>query len=433
MISANRYDELPYKSFPIEWTAPERLVLTSMLHGGPRSPLDHYRVLELGCGNGANLLPLAYYRREATVVGLDGAANQIELAKARGSALGLSNIEFIHADFLSAAEQLSDKFDYILAHGVFSWVPHDVRDALLAVFTNHLRPGGLLYLNYNTRPGWDIRGLVRDFLLAQTSVGEHSTRISLRARATFAQEVAAKMVAALTGVEHHYSKLLANEFQFVCEGDVSWVGHEFLSPDNHPYWRSEFLKLVQSHDLHYVADADFNYSSGRIPEDLVPRLDVAQITGRCLDDTVDLLCYRQLHSPLLTRGPWQSTPLSRAEFDKLIVASRLEPCSPNAADANPMFKHPSGYQVEAKEQCMHDALLKLRSLWPRGMTVWEAFSGEPQVEEDLRLLYRNGLIELRCIEPGDFDVDAELLNQHELRWGGYYTTPYHTTVVPAPG
>ena len=72
-FSANPYDELPYKSFSIEWSAPERLALASLLHGGPRPPLEKYRVLELGCGNGANLLALAYYRRHAAFVGVDAA------------------------------------------------------------------------------------------------------------------------------------------------------------------------------------------------------------------------------------------------------------------------------------------------------------------------------------------------------------------------
>src|SRR5271157_1565074 len=114
--SVNPYEELPYKSFPIEWTAPERLALTSLLHGGPRPPLDNYRVLELGCGNAANLLPMAYYRTHAAFVGVDGAGSQIEVARARKSALGISNIEFIHADFLTTSQQLSGGFDFIIAH-----------------------------------------------------------------------------------------------------------------------------------------------------------------------------------------------------------------------------------------------------------------------------------------------------------------------------
>ena len=207
---------------------------------------------------GRTCLRLASYRRQATFVGLDGAASQIELANSRKAALGLSNLEFIHTDFQAADRRLSGQFDYILAHGVFSWVPEDVRDALLQLVAERLRPGGLLYLNYNTRPGWNVRGLVREFLLAQTA-----DEPSLGARAKQAKEVAVTVAASLAAAEHNYSRLLADEFRFVGEGDDSWVGHEFLAEFNRPYWRSDFLALLERYRLQFVADADFNYSSGQ--------------------------------------------------------------------------------------------------------------------------------------------------------------------------
>lgn len=416
----NPYDELPYKSLPIEWTAPERLALASLLHGGPRAPLDSYRVLELGCADGANLLPLAYYRRTATFVGVDSANSQIEIADSRKAVLRLSNVDFLHADFMTAAQQLSGQFDYIIAHGVFSWVPQDVRDAFLELCAQRLRSGGLLYLNYNTNPGWKIRGMVREFLLAQTA-----SVAGLKIRGQLAQEVAAKVVSALTVGEHPYGKLIANEFRFVCENHVSYVAHEYLAADNHPYWRSEFLALARRYNLEYVADADFNYSSGRIPEELAPRLEKEQITGRTADDTVDLLCYRQLHSPILTKGSWIRQLPTSEEFANLFVASCLTPCASNDSE-HQMFQHPSGYQVEAKDVAIRVAFTKLQPLWPRGVRVGELFQDVSQVMDDLKLLQRNGLIELRCLEPGDFDVTREALNTLESAYGGYVTTPYHT-------
>ena len=420
MIPVNPYDEVPYKCFPIEWTAPERLALASLLHGGPRPPLDTYRVLELGCGNGANLLPLAYYRRHATFVGVDGAHSQIEIADARKSALELSNIEFVHSDFLTAGDRLSGKFDYIIGHGIFSWVPNKIRDALLKLCAEHLLRGGLLYLNYNTRPGWNVRGMVREFLLAQTS-----GTISLRTRAELAQAVAAKIAASLTVGEHPYSHLMANEFRFVCENHVSYVAHEYLASENRAYWRSEFLRLARLYGLEYVADADFCYSSGRLPADLASRLVDQQITGRTLDDTVDLLCYRQLHSPILTHVPLTRQPAAVEEFANMLVASCLVPCDSSSAE-NSLFQHPSGYQVEAKTADMVTGLNALQLLWPRGVRIGALFTHMRQIMDDLKLLQRNGLIELRCIEPGEFSVSRTSLNRLESRWGDYVTSAYHT-------
>ncbi len=418
----NPYDELPYRCFPVEWTAPERLAMASLLHGGPRPPLDSFRVLELGCGNGANLLPMAYYRPHASFVGVDGALSQVEAANARKSALALSNIDFVHADFRAAARRLSGQFDYIIAHGIFSWVPHEARDALLELCAERLCCGGLLYLNYNARPGWDVRGLIRNFLLAQTAGGT-----GLADRARLAQIVAGKVVPALSGCNHHYSQLLANEFRFVHEGDITWVAHEFLSSENYSYWRSEFFELAHCHGLEYVADADFNYRSRQMPDKLAPWLEAEHITGRSIDDTVDLLCFRQLHSPILTPGPLTRRMPRPAEFGNLIVASCLEVCSPADGSASPTFKHPSGYEVEARKEFMRTALTELRGLWPRGVLVKTLFPDTREVEEDLRLLQRNELIELRCVEPGDWGISGDLLNKLEHEWDRYLTTPYHRT------
>jgi len=426
MAIRDPYDELPYRSLPIEWTAPERLALASLLHGGPRAPRESYRVLELGCADGANLLPLAYHRRHAAFVGVDGARSQIDLAESAKSRLHLANVEFIHADFLTADVHLHGAFDYIIGHGVFSWVAHDVRDGLLQLCAKRLRPGGLLYLNYNANPGWKVRGMVRDFLLAQTAAAT-----DLRVRAQAAQTVAARVVSSLTDGEHAYSKLIASEFSFVCESDLSYVAHEYLTTDNHAYWRSEFMTLAGRHGFEFVADADFSYSSGRMPQDLAPRLVTEQMTGQAVDDTVDLLCYRQLHSPILTQGPVIRRLPDVEEFSTLVVASCLVPCGVNS-DRNPLFQHPSGFQVEAKEEVIRQALERLQPLWPRGLPVAAVFSDVGRVMDDLMLLHRNGLIELRCVDTDHRGVSAEPLETLEAGRGGYFTTPYHTRVAAAP-
>jgi cyclopropane fatty-acyl-phospholipid synthase-like methyltransferase len=421
-MTRNPYDELPYLSLPIEWTAPERLALASLLHGGPRVPRRGYRVLELGCADGANLLPQAYYRQHSTFVGVDGAASQIAAACAGATDLQLTNLAFVHADFSDADELLEGEFDYIICHGVFSWVSVEARDALLRLCARRLRQDGLLYLNYNAYPGWKVRGLVRKLLMSQPNgAGD------LHARAALAQQQAAVVAAALDSLEHAYARLLANELRFVCEHHVSYVAHEFLSEENHAYWRSEFLALVRAHGFDYVADADFNYATGRLPEGLEPALrDAGIIVGRDLADTVDLFAYRQLHSPILTRQPLAVRLPDVEELATLTVASCLVPCVVHGM-ANAMFQHPSGYQVEAKTAVVRAALLALQPLWPRGLPICEVFPDVPHVIDDLLLLYRNGLIELRVSgdAEGQNESAAEPLERFE-RARGYSTTARHT-------
>lgn len=413
------YDELPYRCVPIEWTAPERLAIASLLQGGPRSRVDGYRVLELGCGDGANLVAQAYYRRHATFVGVDGSRRHIEVANDSRSALNLTHLDFIHADFRSADEKLDGQFDYIVGHGIFSWVPDDVRDALLALCAKRLQPGGLLYLNYNANPGWKIRGMVRNLLLSQTAGAK-----PLERRARLAQDLAAALASTMQSA-HPYSRLLAEEFRFVSSHEESYVAHEYLAPENHAYWRSEFLAVVRSHGLEYVGDADFNYSGSRLPDDLATRLVEDQVTRCTDDDVIDFLCYRQLHSPILTTAPLSRCEATVQEFSMLVVASCLAPAEMSQT-GEPMFVHPSGYQVEVRDESVRIGLNRLWPQWPQGLPAATVFPDVRNVMDDLRLLHRNGLIDLRLVEPDDAEMCPEPLQRLEARRGDCFTTRYHT-------
>jgi SAM-dependent methyltransferase len=426
MAARTAYDELPYRSVPIEWTAPERLALASFLHAGPRPCLEGYRVLELGCADGANLLPMAFFRSQGRFVGVDSAETQIALARTHRAMLGLENLEFVCADLREAERHLCGEFDFIIAHGVFSWIPDAVRDAMLQLCARRLTRDGLLYLNYNTFPGWNVRGMIRKLLLARTRGGS-----SLHDRALRAREVAAEIAASLAGRSHPYAQLMIRELEFVSENHYSWVAHEYLAEDNHAYWRSEFMQLMRAHGFEYVADADFNYPTGRLP--ITPTGQTYQESPDSgADDAVDLLSYRQLHSPILCRRPRSRHPYTPEEFADLGVASCLAPCT-GEGERSHFFRHPSGYEVETREESMRAALLCLERHWPRAVRIGEIFRDDVGVMDDLRLLHRNGLIEFRygdsqdCLEPSSW----ELLNRIEAARGYYVTTRYHTREAPA--
>jgi SAM-dependent methyltransferase len=413
------YDELPYASRPIEWSAPERLALASLLHGGPRPHTGHYRVLELGVGDGSNLLPLAYYRRDAHFVGVDSCASAIEVARRRGAELRLTNVHFIHNDFAGAARELEGEFAFILAHGVFSWIRDQERDALLALCRRLLAPSGLLYLNYNSKPGWNVRGMVRDFLRVHTE-----GRGSLAEQAEAARAIAVKMAAALGAVEHPYARLMEQEYRFVCEGHASYIAHEFLAAENHAYWRREFLAVVQEFGLKYVADADFDRPSGRIPVGLAEQIEAAGLTGQPTEDTIDLLSYRQLHSPILTHAAQPMRPVSPQEFAGLTLASSLEPVAVDGPGPW-SFAHESGHEVEVRERPIVDALCKAKPSWPRGLPIEKLFHDVTPHIADLCLLQRYGMINLRVGEPAELTT-AEELRAAQCRWGDYATTPLHS-------
>ena len=421
-IAQNPFDELPYLAYPIEWTSPEHLALASLVHGGPRLPLEHYRVLELGCANGANLLPLAWYRRHGEFTGLDASGRQIDTANACKAKLDLTNIHFVKADFRSALDLLEGRFDIIMAHGVFSWVPDDARDAMLELCARLLSPGGVLYLNYNAHPGWTVRGLVRDYLL------QHTRHIDdLEERAEMCRQISARVISPLKEGEHAFTRLMTNEFRLVVNHHPAYIAHEYLSPVNRAYWRDEFFEVLRKSGFSYIADADFNCISNRITTEIANLMKQADLEDEAAENAADLMCYRQMQSPLLTQSPLQPRPCEPGEFSGLYMASRLVPLEARGQSA--IFLTPGGEEIEITDVHISQALKTLQPEWPRGRRVDSLFTDLADVMESLEFMLRNELIELRCVEPGDFGIAPEPLNELERSLRNMSTSPWHTLTM----
>lgn len=75
---ATSYDRVPYKSHPFRQSHPDRLAVIATLHGMSPPAIERARVLELGCASGGNLLPMADQFPEATFLGIDLSARQIQ-------------------------------------------------------------------------------------------------------------------------------------------------------------------------------------------------------------------------------------------------------------------------------------------------------------------------------------------------------------------
>ena len=133
-MPTNVYDEVRYSNYPYAQTHPDRLATVAILYGlEPPDPF-HARVLEIGCGAGGNLMAMAAATPGIRAVGVDLAAAPIEEATRGGQAeIGLDNLEFRQADVRALTDGALGEFDYIVAHGVYGWIPEDARDALLAL------------------------------------------------------------------------------------------------------------------------------------------------------------------------------------------------------------------------------------------------------------------------------------------------------------
>lgn len=150
------YDEIPYSDNCFPYTHPDHLATVATFHGLTPPPVRNCRVLELGCARGGNIIPMALGLPEGRFLGIDLSSRQIAEGRSIIEKLGLQNIDLQTLGITDIGEN-SGLFDYIVCHGVYSWVPDQVRDKILAICSENLAPSGVAYVSYNTYPGWHER------------------------------------------------------------------------------------------------------------------------------------------------------------------------------------------------------------------------------------------------------------------------------------
>ena len=164
--TALKYDLLPYESKPFAQSQPARLGGLARLFALDVAPMENARILELGCASGGNIIPHAIRYPGAKFVGIDLARTQVAAGRARIARLGLTNIEILCQSFTEIGDELGE-FDYIICHGVFSWVPAPVQDAIFRVIAARLSLVGVACVSYNVLPGWRMMQPLRDAFLLQ--------------------------------------------------------------------------------------------------------------------------------------------------------------------------------------------------------------------------------------------------------------------------
>ncbi len=183
---ANVYDRVPYPSQAFPITHPMAIGVFAALFGRRFAPFAASRVLEIGCGEGVNLISMALGAPQAEFVGVDLAAEPVARACATAQRCGLANVNF-HVRDLAELDASFGQFDYIVAHGVYAWVPERARQALLRVVGERLSPDGLALVSYNALPGSRFRQAIRDMLLCVTK-GVEEPEAKLDAARSFLDE-----------------------------------------------------------------------------------------------------------------------------------------------------------------------------------------------------------------------------------------------------
>ncbi len=317
-----RYDAIPYRHGAVPHTHPARLGAIARLLGMPAIAPDRCRVLELGCAEGMNLLPLAERLPRADFTGVDVSPKQTATAEAARAACGIGNARFIRAD-LRDFEPEPGAFDYVVAHGVYSWVPDDVKERLLAVSARALAPLGVAYVSYNTLPGWGLLGGMRSFLLGETArEREPAAQLDHAGRVL---GVLSKCVAQQPGA---YAALLREAVSDMIRKPPALLFHDELGAVNDPCTFLDFTAYAGRHGLHFLSEA--HYAS--MPFEHVPAPVREALAELDLDffrtqQFMDVIFQRWLRGSLLCLSePPSRTPDPRAIRD-CALGLRLRPAS----------------------------------------------------------------------------------------------------------
>jgi SAM-dependent methyltransferase len=375
------YDSLFYDSLCIPETHPERLAVLGRLLGVAAADPARARVLELGCAPGGNLIPMAAGLPGATLLGIDRSGAQVESGSRLIERLGLANVRLRQGDILDLDPGDPDlgPFDYILAHGVYSWVPPAVRERLPVLAGRLLAPGGICYVSWNVLPGWHLRQTLRDCLLDACR-----DAVLPAARLAAAKAALKRLAAALAGLPGEAARLLREELRRVGSAPDSYLYFEYLAEHNHPLPLRAFLGECASGGLRYLCDSRlhtlFPASLGEGVESALADLD----DGLDLEQWLDFVGSRAFRQSLLVRAdepPEEGLSLDR--FAQLAILADLTPPPPAALKGRrpATFRRGDGEGIEVIHPLTRAVLVRLAAAYPDALPLGSVF---PAALGDLR-------------------------------------------------
>ena len=252
------YADLGYLSQPFPYASAPFLESYARLLGLSPAPASTARILEIGSSYGGNLISQALFYPKATFTGIEIAPTQVSVGKTYIDQLGITNLELLEGDVNESHQHLGT-YDYIIAHGFYSWVDEETKDNFLRLCKEHLGSNGILYMSYNTYPGWHKMDSVRALLeFANKDIDTLNHREKVRHGKTVASKLGTLMLEYDT-VKNQQGPFLQSLRQTLQKQDC-YVGHDHLEPVNTPVYFHQCMDQMAEHGFTYLCDCDLNLS-----------------------------------------------------------------------------------------------------------------------------------------------------------------------------
>lgn len=366
-MTATAYDDVLYASYAFSQTHPDRLATLATLFGMKPTPITRCRVLELGCGDGSNLIPMAYGLPDSKFVGLDLAARPIANGQEMIETLRLKNITLHALDVIQVTPDFG-QFDYIIAHGLYSWVPPAVQEKVLAICQENLTPNGVAYVSYNAYPGGHLRQMVRGMMRFHVRHLTDATQQIAQSRTLL------KFLSDAQPEAEAYGDILRTELKRITSGDEGYVFHDDLAETNTPLYFHQFVEQAAQHGLQYLAEADFfEMQDSMFPPAMVETLRQMASTQLILKEQyADFLKCRKFRQTLLCHTEQQLDRALKPEALRVFsVTSSARPVSENIDIQSPTsvaeFRSIKGQALATDHPLVKAAMLSLGEVWPRAL------------------------------------------------------------------
>ena len=366
------YDAVPYTSLPYHHSHPDNICTIGRLFGmNPAFPTE-CRVLEIGCASGGNLLPMAEQLRESEFSGIDLSKRQVEEGRENIRALGLGNLVLDYGDICDE-QFVRGSYDYIICHGVYSWVSREVQDRILSVCRDHLSPHGIAYVSFNTYPGWHLRESARQMMRY------HSARYDTpRKRVAASRELLDFLVSQLRGSEDPYALMLRRELGILRDRSDDYLFHEHLERYNAPCYFHQFAAEIERFSLQYLGDAELSSMLGfGMSDETLNTINRITTDIIQMEQYLDFVRNRQFRMALICHD---TVPLKRKLDSESALKLRflLKPsatCSPAdiASDAEHCFETGSDRIIRTGIPLMKAGIGCLMEKWPCSVTLDELY------------------------------------------------------------
>lgn len=400
------YDTVRYPSYSHANAHIDRLAVQATLYGLDPAPLERCRVLEIGCGDGTNLIGTAMRFPGSEFVGVDLAARRIEEGRAMAATFGVDNVT-LHAADIRDIDESYGPFDYVICHGVYSWVPPEVADRILAVSAARLAPQGVAFVSYLAMPGSHARLMLREALRWHVA-GIEDPDAKVAAARDFASWLAAKPPVSDMAV-----MLLQSEASRIVHNDPAYTFHDELAEWNTAHAFMDFMAAANGHGLQFLAEA--------IESEMVDHLLPAELRARMEAFGGDRL-RRQQYLDIVRARRFRQTLLCHAGLTvaDAPIPERITPLFVTTRSTVPGGVVDLSPGVEVRFECGME--MAVTSEFPLGKAALAAGMGlAPRrvrfsdLEDRARAMFPDGLADVDSFELQEFFVTlygAKLVDLH---------------------